>query len=60
MPKNKWAIAPSDLALVEGIFASAGRTGTPMFCWSEAADRWETYEADELVCYLDETGWVTA
>ena len=55
MPKENWAIAPSDLSIVEGIFESNSLTGTPMFCWSEVGDRWEVYESTNpgaLVAYL--------
>ena len=63
MPKHKWAIAPSDLAVVEGIFSDNGLTGTPMFCWSDANDRWEVFESTDLatlVCYLctEDMSWV--
>lgn len=55
MPKSKWAIAPSDLAVVEDHFAANSLTGTPMFCWSAANDRWEVFESTDLgtlVIYL--------
>lgn len=63
MPKNKWAIAPSDLAVVEGIFETNGLTGTPMFYYSEANDRWEVVEDTDLntvVCYLCTVGMAWA
>jgi hypothetical protein len=59
MSKSKWAIAPSDLSIVEGIFADAELAGTPMFCWSDAENRWEVYESTDLttlIAYLCNTG----